>query len=192
MPTRTTPVALRPTRVLLAAVVLLLVGLTTACGDDDETSGTQPDPPTDTGTDGSGGDGVADVSDGEVCGGVTQERLDALVPGLVPQEPTSVALAEETCEWSAPAGEGQWLLQIQVYEGEQFFGADLFDDATELDICDRAFTGEMMGQTIQFLGSGTMVQISLSAIFVPDDEKPGEEGRERLEQFARDVADDVC
>jgi hypothetical protein len=76
------------------------------------------------------------------------------------------------------------LLQVRVFEGEQFYGADAFDDEEDLEgLGDKAFVrnteGALGGVEVQFVQDGKTVALNYSTVNIGVDEADQVEASDR-------------
>lgn len=141
-------------------------------GGDDESSG-------------GGGDGSIAGS----CEDIGPETLDRFVPGLEPVESVvDIELADLNCDWELEQGEfGAVTLSLQAYQGEQFYGEDLYEetDMTSVDLCDRAFVTEDFGLSLQTLDGDQVLVLSSTQLGTDDEDRMDvDEGIGRLTDLA--------
>jgi hypothetical protein len=150
-----------------------------------------------------------EVDDGEVggdrdvdaCALVTRVDAEELF-GSEARQAEDAAPVElgSACIWENVGGDELGvvghLLQVRAYEGEQFYGEDVYDDARPLDgIGDRAFVSSgrgLAGVEIQFLEGETVVQLSYSTVNVGVDEGDRVEAATKEDEvvaLARQAAD---
>jgi hypothetical protein len=128
-------------------VALLLVGIVVGvvtlagCGSDGGSSGDPGTSGTTAGADGTvSSDGAPSI---DVCEIVTAEDAAELFDAPATREDPagSEALVAGVCIYGGAEDEltTRNLLQLRVYDGEQFFGEAIFPDAEDLDIGDESF-----------------------------------------------------
>lgn len=114
------------------------------------------------------GDATATPVNG--CALVTKDDAEALFGGPAIQSEDDVGviqLALTGCiwEWNGDDGLSFQLLQLQVYDGPQFYGEEIYPDVEPLDVGDRGFISidpQLDTVTVQFVSGGTTVAIDLS------------------------------
>jgi hypothetical protein len=178
----------------MVAAGLVVAGAGCGSGNDDGAQATAPPgvdggQSDDGGEDGGGGD-QGDAGDGSeaddlgACEDIGSDVLDQFLPGLelVDTEPVgNTELTELECNWET--GDGSNILFLMVYDGVDFYGESLYDEAdiTRVDLCDQAFVTEDFGLSLQVLDGERVVSLGSTQAGVPDDERMSrEEGIDRL------------
>jgi len=173
----------RATALIVAGVVVI-----GACGgDDDDTTpsgaedvvgGADDDDAGADDDDDAAGDAGDDSDAGDLpdpCELVTQEDAQELFGAdfvAVHAEDDSPVELGASCIWenegSDELGNPSHLLQVRVYDGEQFYSAEVYPDAEELEIGERAFVdateGGLGGVTVQFVQDGRVFDINYAII----------------------------
>lgn len=196
--------------VLFAGVVVLA-----ACGGDDDDAQDAAgvaDGSDDQAGNGDAGDGSADGKDdgdrggdeGDVpdpCELVTREDAQALFgDDFEAQRSEDAAPIDigEACLWENVGGDElgnpQHLLQVRVYDGEQFYGEDVFDDAEPIDIGERGFVSGgdgLAGVDVQFVKGGLVFTANyvIINIGVEGDTADAASKRDAVVELARQAAD---
>ena len=163
--------------VLLAVTAL---GVAACGGDDDDPQSVEEDirDAIDDGNLDEVEDEIDDVVDGgdlpDACELVTQDDAERLFgePAQEAEDSSPVDLGS-SCLWEnadgAELGQVGHLLQVRVFDGEQFYGADAYEDETALDdLGDRGFVrsgeGTFAGVEVQFVQDGNTVTLSYSTV----------------------------
>lgn len=189
-------------RRLVALVLAALLPLA-ACGDDDDdadgSDGTraaqeQADDDRDDADDRDEGDQPGEI--GEGCDLVTAADAEAILGEPVEPEPREDDLGAEVlddyCAWIAETDTSFKLLQLNVFDGPQFFSAETYGDAegfAELDgIGDEAFVYDAgFGIQVQVLDGDETIVLDVSGFNVDDPSFDEARVREALIELAREV-----
>ncbi len=158
--------------VLAACAIAVLV--LTACGGDDDDAKAANDAIRKAVKQGNISDGNGAAGDlPNPCALVTVDDAAQLFgePAQKAKDSSPVPLGVSCLYEAADAGANDQvghLLQVHAYDGEQFYGADTFDDERSIDdLGDKAFvrTGTgAQGVDVQFVKAGTTVTISYSTV----------------------------
>lgn len=194
---------------VLGAALLLVVGLA-GCGNDDT-----PDATDDRSPAAAADDGHEDAADDTpapaaapsgsgvsgLCDEVTQAQLDQVHPGLEAEEidPDSLGamMNDELCRWAAPLADDGSVVLTMTIDFDAALGWSLYEmmweDRAEVDLCDEAQTGTLMGSNLAALVDGDIVELHLTSVWVRPEDRLGEdEERARLETLARSLLDSRC
>lgn len=122
---------------------------------------------TSSGSSSSGGSSSANT---QACDLVTQSQATTLFghPAQT-KAPAGAGISASQCLWGADTTPGKlgdtiYLLQVHVYNGEQFYGERIYTSAEHLDgIGDKAFVAKQGNiETVQFVKNGKTVSIAYS------------------------------
>jgi hypothetical protein len=129
----------------------------------------------------------------DACALVTQADAEGLfgVEAVETEDDAAVDLGT-SCIWEnadkAEMGAVGHLLQVRVFDGEQFYGAEAYPDETELsDLGDRAFVrsggGALGGVAVQFVQDGRTVTLDYTTVNIGVEEEADEvDATEREDQ----------
>lgn len=205
---------------VLGAALLLVVGLA-GCGNDDTPDTTDDrsaptaaddgledaadDTPAGATDDADDSDSPAAAPSGSgvagLCDEVTQAQLDQVHPGLEAEEidPDSLGamMNDGLCRWAAPLADDGSVVLTMTIDFDAALGWSLYEmmweDRAEVDLCDEAQTGTLMGSNLAALVDGDIVELHLTSVWVRPEDRLGEdEERARLETLARSLLDSRC
>jgi hypothetical protein len=187
--------------IALGAIAALAFG---ACGGDDDDAKAADDAISKAVKQGNitdGKEGADDLPD--ACALVTVDDAAQLFgePAQTAEDSSPVPLGVSCLYEAADAGANDQvghLLQVHAYEGEQFYGADTYDDEQAIDgLGDKAFvrsgTGAQ-GVDVQFVKAGTTVAISYSTVNIgvaEPDQVDAADHQDDVVALARRAADRV-
>ncbi len=127
----------------------------------------------------SGNSSSSSSANTQACSLVTQDQATTLFghPAQT-KAPAGAGISASQCLWGADTNPGTmgdtiYLLQVHVYDGEQFYGEKVYSGAEHLDgIGDKAFVGKLGNMvTVQFVKNGKTVSIAYSANSIGDGAK---------------------
>ncbi len=81
---------------------------------------------------------------------------------------------------------------LQVYDGAQFYGEELYEDAdiTSIELCDRAFVSEDFGLSVQVLDGERVLTVGSTQVGVREGERMNrQEAIDRLVEVVRGITD---
>ncbi len=188
---------------VLAAITIPALALA-ACGGDDDDAKAANDAISKAVKQGNISDGKDAAGDlPNPCALVTVDDAAKLFgePAQKAKDSSPVPLGVSCLYEAADAGANDQvghLLQVHAYDGEQFYGADTFDDEQTIDdLGDKAFvrTGSgAQGVDVQFVKAGTTVTISYSTVNIgvaEADQVDAADHRDDVVALARRAADRV-
>ncbi|MGH8976626.1 MAG: hypothetical protein ACRDV7_01030 [Acidimicrobiia bacterium] len=171
----------------LAAIGFAVLALTGCAGDDDDTGSVEDEirEAVDEGNLDEAQEQLEDLG-GETselpdaCELVTVEDATGLFGTDAEEQPDASPVGlGASCIYETPETEDLGtvghLLQVRVFDGEQFFGAETYDDEEEIDdLGDRAFVrsngSALTGVEVQFVQDGKTVSLNYSTINIGVDE----------------------